>query len=143
MVTRGPLKWLQASTILFAYDATTDLIADYQYEQVCDALIFETGNQEFMRNNNPAALEEMAERMLEACQRGMWHEPGEHQKALQDLLLDLDQQKETAVMTQPTSTWRMGPRTLLVVQGTRTALAAEGRAPSWFRAPHLMQGRVY
>jgi cobaltochelatase CobN len=93
---KGAFEMAASVDYLFAYDATTDLIADYQYEQVCDALIFETGNQEFMRNNNPAALEEMAERMLEACQRGMWHEPGEHQKALQDLLLDLDQQKETA-----------------------------------------------
>ena len=81
---------------LFAYDATTDLIADYQYEQVSDALIFEAQNQQFMRDNNPAALEEMTERLLEACQRGMWQEPGDHQHALQDLLLDLDQQQETA-----------------------------------------------
>ena len=93
---KGAFEMAASVDYLFAYDATTDLIADYQYEQVSDALIFETDNQEFMRNNNPAALEEMAERMLEACQRGMWHEPGEHQKALQDLLLDLDQQKETA-----------------------------------------------
>ena len=38
----------------------------------------------------------MTERMIEACQGGMWQEPGEHQQALQDLLLDLDQQQETA-----------------------------------------------
>jgi len=93
---KGAFEMAASVDYLFAYDATTDLIADYQYQQVSDALIFETHNQQFMRDNNPAALEEMAERMLEACQRGMWQEPGEHQQALQDLLLDLDQQKETA-----------------------------------------------
>ena len=93
---KGAFEMAASVDYLFAYDATTDLIADYQYEQVSDALIFETENQQFMRDNNPAALEEMAERMLEACQRGMWQEPGEHQQALQDLLLDLDQQQETA-----------------------------------------------
>jgi cobaltochelatase CobN len=93
---KGAFEMAASVDYLFAYDATTDLIADYQYEQVSNALIFEPQNQQFMRDNNPAALEEMTERLLEACQRGMWQEPGEHQHALQDLLLDLDQQQETA-----------------------------------------------
>ena len=92
---KGAFEMAASVDYLFAYDATTDLIADYQYEQVSDALIFATDNQQFMRDNNPAALEEMTERLLEACQRGMWQEPGEYQQSLQDLLLDLDQQKET------------------------------------------------
>jgi len=93
---KGAFEMAASVDYLFAYDATTDLIADYQYEQVSDALIFEPKNQQFMRDNNPAALEEMAERMLEACQRGMWQEPGKHQDALQDLLLNLDEQQENA-----------------------------------------------
>jgi|TARA_B110000881_G_scaffold130994_1_gene115204 cobaltochelatase CobN len=92
---KGAFEMAASVDYLFAYDATTDLIADYQYEQVSNALIFATDNQQFMRDNNPAALEEMTERLLEACQRGMWQEPGEYQQSLQDLLLDLDQQKET------------------------------------------------
>ncbi|MFQ3310360.1 MAG: cobaltochelatase CobN [Candidatus Paceibacteria bacterium] len=93
---KGAFEMAASVDYLFAYDATTDLIADYQYQQVSDALIFEANNQQFMRDNNPAALEEMTERLLEACQRGMWQQPGAHQQALQDLLLDLDQQKESA-----------------------------------------------
>ena len=93
---KGAFEMAASVDYLFAYDATTNLIADYQYQQVSDALVFAADNQQFMRDNNPAALEEMAERLLEACQRGMWQEPGEHQQTLQDLLLDLDQQKETA-----------------------------------------------
>ena len=92
---KGAFEMAASVDYLFAYDATTDLIADYQYEQVSNALIFATDNQQFMRDNNPAALEEMTERLLEACQRGMWQEPGEYQQSLQDLLLNLDQQKET------------------------------------------------
>ena len=79
---------------LFAYDATTDLIDDYQYEQVSEALIFDPQNQDFLRQHNPAALEEMAERMLEACQRNMWQAPQEQANKLQDLLLHMDQQQE-------------------------------------------------
>lgn len=36
----------------------------------------------------------MAERLLEATQRGMWQAPGDYAQALQNLLLDIDQQQE-------------------------------------------------
>ena len=91
---KGAFEMAASVDYLFAYDATTDLIDDYQYEQVSEALIFDAQNQEFLRQHNPAALEEMAERMLEACQRNMWQEPGEQADKLQDLLLDMDQQQE-------------------------------------------------
>lgn len=91
---KGAFEMAASVDYLFAYDATTDLIDDYQYEQVSEALIFEPQNQAFLREHNPAALEEMAERMLEACQRNMWQEPGEQADKLQDLLLDMDQQQE-------------------------------------------------
>lgn len=79
---------------LFAYDATTDMIADYQYEQVSDALLFDEDNQQFLRDNNPQVMEEMAERLLESVQRGMWQASPEYQQKLQDLLLDCDEQQE-------------------------------------------------
>jgi len=79
---------------LFAYDATTDLIADYQYEQVTDSLLFDETNQQFLRDNNPQIMEEMAERLMEAAQRGLWQDPGEYQNKLQDLLLQCDELQE-------------------------------------------------
>jgi cobaltochelatase CobN len=79
---------------LFAYDATTDLTDDYQYEKVSDALVFDPQNQAFMQEHNPQALEEMAERLLEATQRGLWQAPGDYVNQLQDLLLNIDEQLE-------------------------------------------------
>ena len=79
---------------LFAYDATTDLIADYQYEQVTDALLFDETNQQFLRDNNPQVMEEMAERLMEAMQRGLWQAPENYQQKLQDLLLQCDELHE-------------------------------------------------
>ncbi len=92
---KGAFEMAATVDYLFAYDATTDLIADYQYAQVSDALVLDAANQQFLREHNPAALEEMAERLLEAAQRGMWQAPGEHGQALQDLLLEMDEAKET------------------------------------------------
>jgi cobaltochelatase CobN len=76
---------------LFAYDATTDLIADYQYQQVTDALLLDETNQQFLRDNNPQVMEEMSERLMEAIQRGLWQAPGDYQQKVQDLLLQCDE----------------------------------------------------
>jgi cobaltochelatase CobN len=93
---KGAFEMAASIDYLFAYDATTDLVADYQYEKITDALVFDPKNRAFLEQNNVNALEEMAERLLEACQRGMWQEPKGHAEKLQDLLLDLDMKQEQA-----------------------------------------------
>ncbi|WP_020679567.1 cobaltochelatase subunit CobN [Marinobacterium rhizophilum] len=92
---KGAFEMAATVDYLFAYDATTDLVADYQYAQVTDALVLDPANQHFLRTHNAAALEEMAERLLEAVQRGLWQDPGDQGAALQDLLLEIDAARET------------------------------------------------
>ncbi|WP_420555267.1 cobaltochelatase subunit CobN [Neptuniibacter marinus] len=92
---KGAFEMTASVDYLFAYDATTNLIADYQYEKVSDALVFDTQNREFLEQHNPHALEEIAERLLEATQRGLWQEPGDYSERLQDLLLEIDEQQES------------------------------------------------
>ncbi|WP_394182485.1 cobaltochelatase subunit CobN [Marinomonas posidonica] len=91
---KGAFEMTATVDYLFAYDATTDLVADYQYEQVTQQLLLDPDNQAFMRDNNPHALEEMAERLLEAIQRGMWQDDKGCKAEIQSLLLDLDQRQE-------------------------------------------------
>ena len=94
---KGAFEMAASIDYLFAYDATTNLIDDYQYQRVSDAIVFDETNQQFLRQNNPAALEEMAERLLEATQRGLWRESGDYAARLQDLLLDIDARQEAAL----------------------------------------------
>ncbi|NQZ23022.1 MAG: cobaltochelatase subunit CobN [Colwellia sp.] len=93
---KGAFEMAASIDYMFAYDATTNLIDDYQYKDVADSLVFDEVNQEFIKENNPSALEEMAERLLEATQRGLWQEPGDYAEKLQDLLISLDEQQESA-----------------------------------------------
>ncbi len=93
---KGAFEMAATVDYLFAYDATTDLVADYQYAQVTDALVLDEANQRFLREHNGAALEEMAERLLEAVQRGLWEDAGERGEALRDLLLEFDERREAA-----------------------------------------------
>jgi len=91
---KGAFEMAASIDYMFAYDATTNLIDDYQYQDVADSLIFDDVNQEFIKENNPSALEEMAERLLEATQRGLWQEPGDYPEKLQELLIQLDEMQE-------------------------------------------------
>jgi len=91
---KGAFEMAASVDYIFAYDATTNLIDDYQYQDVADSLVFDKENQDFFKDNNPDALEEMAERLLEATQRGLWQEPGDYSEKLQDLLIELDEMQE-------------------------------------------------
>ena len=81
---KGAFEMAASVDYLFAYDATTNLIDDYQYAQVSESLLFDEVNQHFLRQNNLPALEEMAERLLEATQRGLWRDHGDYGERLQD-----------------------------------------------------------
>ncbi|MCO4785952.1 MAG: cobaltochelatase subunit CobN [Marinomonas atlantica] len=91
---KGAFEMTATVDYLFAYDATTDLVANYQYQQVTDTLLFDPANQQFMADNNPHAQTEMAERLLEAIQRGMWTESQEYAGKIQSFLLEIDQRQE-------------------------------------------------
>ena len=93
---KGAFEMAASVDYLFAYDATTSLIDDYQYEAVTDALLRDADNRAFLEQANPDALREMAERLIEAQQRGLWQQPGEYQELLTDLLLSVEDRLESA-----------------------------------------------
>ncbi len=76
---------------LFAFDATTHLIDDHQYAMLADAYVLDADTRGFMQQHNPHALRDITERLIEAQQRGLWGEPGEYRQALEDLLLDIEE----------------------------------------------------
>jgi len=57
---------------LFAYDATANCVEDFVYEGVAEAYLFDEKVREFIKEKNPWALRDIAERLLEANQRGLW-----------------------------------------------------------------------
>jgi len=48
--------------------------------------------RDFMREHNPEALRDLTERLLEAQQRGLWEAPGDYREALEEQLLDGEEQ---------------------------------------------------
>lgn len=71
---KGAFEMAATVDYLFAYDATTNCVEDHMYQGVAKAYLFEPSVQEFIQQKNPWALRDMAERLLEAHQRGLWQE---------------------------------------------------------------------
>ncbi|NJL45031.1 MAG: hypothetical protein HC922_03355 [Leptolyngbyaceae cyanobacterium SM2_3_12] len=69
---KGAFEMAATVDYLFAYDATTRCVADHMYEGVAKAYVLDAPVQEFVQQSNPWALRDMAERLLEAHQRGLW-----------------------------------------------------------------------
>ncbi|MBH3411745.1 cobaltochelatase subunit CobN [Pseudomonas putida] len=77
---------------LFAFDAPTHLIDDHHYQSLADAYVLDPATRDFMREHNPEALRDLTERLLEAQQRGLWEAPGDYREALEEQLLDGEEQ---------------------------------------------------
>ena len=77
---KGAFEIAATVDFLFAYDATANCVEDFMYEGIAEAYIFDEKVHAFIQSNNPWALRDMAERLLEARQRGLW------QSASQDTL---------------------------------------------------------
>jgi cobaltochelatase CobN len=72
---KGAFEMAATVDYLFGYDATADVMADWMYERLTQAYVLDDENRKFMAESNPWALHGMAERLLEAADRGMWAQP--------------------------------------------------------------------
>ncbi|WP_069966731.1 MULTISPECIES: cobaltochelatase subunit CobN [Desertifilum] len=75
---KGAFEIAATVDYLFAYDATTHCVADYMYQGVTQAYVFNPEVQAFILEKNPWALRDIAERLLEAHQRGLWEDVTPH-----------------------------------------------------------------
>ncbi|MBY8977828.1 cobaltochelatase subunit CobN [Rhodobacteraceae bacterium NNCM2] len=64
-----------AATIdyMFAFAATTGAVKTHHFDLVHEAVLEDDTIRDFIAEANPAALREIAERMQEAIDRGLWH----------------------------------------------------------------------
>ncbi|MEY2911979.1 MAG: cobaltochelatase subunit CobN [Cyanobacteriota bacterium] len=71
---KGAFEMAATVDFLFAYDATAQCVEDYMYQGVFEAYLEDATVREFIHNKNPWALRDIAERLLEANQRGLWQD---------------------------------------------------------------------
>jgi cobaltochelatase CobN len=71
---KGAFEMAATVDYLFAYDATANCVENHMYQGICESYLFDTNVCEFIEKNNPHALRDIAERLLEAYQRGLWQD---------------------------------------------------------------------
>jgi cobaltochelatase CobN len=92
---KGGFEMAATVDYLFAFGATTGVVADHHYALVADAYLHDPVARGFLQRHNPLALRSIGERLLEAMVRGLWREPGAHREHITQHLLELEQHLET------------------------------------------------
>lgn len=69
---KGAFEMAATVDYLFGFAAATDAVGNHHFDQLFAAYIEDERVRDFMRDANPAALRETAERFAEAIRRGLW-----------------------------------------------------------------------
>jgi cobaltochelatase CobN len=92
---KGGLEMAATVDYMFGYSATTGVITGWMYEDVAENYT-KGETRDFLRRSNPWALHAIAERMLEAHQRGLWNAHPETLAHLRETLLSTEATLESA-----------------------------------------------
>jgi cobaltochelatase CobN len=87
---KGGFELAATVDYLFGYDATARVVEDWMYERVTESYVADPAMRAFFRASNPWALSAIAERLLEAERRGMWHATDAAHKTLVDAVLEAE-----------------------------------------------------
>lgn len=88
---KGALEVAATVDYLFGYDATAEVLDDWMYEEVARTYLLDPEMQRFFADSNPWAATDIANRLIEAIQRGMWEAPDEALRAaIEDQLLAVE-----------------------------------------------------
>ena len=74
----------------FGWDATAEVLEDWMYEELANKYALDKEMQEWLKEVNPYALQNIAERLLEAIEREMWQATEEMKEALRRVYLDIE-----------------------------------------------------
>jgi cobaltochelatase CobN len=72
---KGAFEMAATVDYLFGWDATAGTVSDWMYGSLTENYVLDEQNRAFLREANPWALHGMAERLLEAVDRGLWENP--------------------------------------------------------------------
>ncbi|HLI54812.1 MAG TPA: cobaltochelatase subunit CobN [Acidimicrobiales bacterium] len=85
---KGAFELAATVDYLYGYDATAAIVEDWMYERVTEAYVADPAVRKFLEASNPWALRSMAEKLLEAHQRGLWNASEQALSALRAAVLE-------------------------------------------------------
>ena len=79
---KGAADMMKRVTRVYGWEASTQEVDDWIFDDIAETFVNDEDMRKFFENENPYALEEIARRLLEAEQRGLWDA---NQQVLNDL----------------------------------------------------------
>ncbi len=74
----------------YGWQATAKAVDDSVFDDITRTFMMNQENRKFFEANNPWALEEMARRLIEAAERGLWNPAPDVKEALKDLYSEIE-----------------------------------------------------
>jgi cobaltochelatase CobN len=72
---KGGLELAATVDYIFGYDATAKVADGWMYSELAERYVLDPSQRQFLEQSNPWALHDIAGRLLEAVERGMWESP--------------------------------------------------------------------
>ncbi|MDD7423711.1 MAG: cobaltochelatase subunit CobN [Candidatus Methanomethylophilaceae archaeon] len=91
---RGVSEIANLTEYTFGWDATADIVDDWVYEKLAERYLFDEDTKEWMKDENPHAMMDMMNRLIEAYDRGMWDARPETIEKLKNIFLELEERIE-------------------------------------------------
>ncbi len=87
---KGAQEVSEMVDIVFGWDATTSVIDDWMYSAIAERYAFNEENADWIRDVNIYAMQNIAERLLEASERDMWNASEEELERLREIYLEVE-----------------------------------------------------
>ena len=87
---KGAMEVSAMVDIVFGWDATAEVAEDWMYDRITEKYVQNIENREWIKENNPHALMNITERLLEAEQRGMWSASQEKLNELRKIYMSIE-----------------------------------------------------
>ncbi|OPY53675.1 MAG: cobaltochelatase subunit CobN [Methanosaeta sp. PtaU1.Bin060] len=98
---KGAADFARAADMAFGWDATAEVLEDWMYEELANKYALDEEMQEWLKDVNPHALQNITERLLEAVERGMWQATEEMRESLRRIYLEVEGMLEDETLITP------------------------------------------
>jgi cobaltochelatase CobN len=75
---------------VYGWDATSNEVDDWIFDDIARTFMMDEENRKFFEDYNPYALEEIARRLIEAAERGLWDPAPDVRDALKEIYIEIE-----------------------------------------------------
>lgn len=75
---------------VYGWEATSREVDDWIFDDITRTFLVDEENRKFFEENNPYALEEIARRLIEAAERGLWDPAPDVKDALKEIYIEIE-----------------------------------------------------